>query len=375
MLHVFPTFAIGGAQRRFAQIANSGEAGFEHHCLAIDGICEAKSLLNAQANVKLVEPASRDGNFLARTSRYRQEIAGLGPDLLITYNWGAIEWAFANLSLGIPHIHMEDGFGREEANHQLLRRVWFRRLVLAKSFAVVVPSQTLETIARKIWKLAPARVRFIPNGIVIPAQSALDAGVGQRRASLGLPVQGVIIGWVGALRSEKNVPRLLRAFAAIKDKATLVLVGDGGSRAETMREIEGLNLSEKVHLLGMRHDIPELLAAFDVLALTSDTEQMPISVLEGMAAGLPIASVDVGDVARMTAPENRRFIVERTESALGEALAELIASPVIRREIGAANRAHASKHYREEQMIKAHLGLLREAVANDQRKKAQRLAS
>src|SRR5438309_11790976 len=84
------------------------------------------------------------------------------PDLLVTYNWGAMEWAAADLFARIPHLHIEDGFGPEEIAEQLPRRVLFRRLVLNRRSTVVLPSRTLMAIATDIWKIAAERRIFIP---------------------------------------------------------------------------------------------------------------------------------------------------------------------------------------------------------------------
>ena len=88
------------------------------------------------------------------------------PDLLLTYNWGAIEWALADRIRPVcPHLHVVDGFGPEEARAQLPRRVWLRRLALSGRTTVVVPSQSLRALATAVWGLNPGRVRHIPNGV------------------------------------------------------------------------------------------------------------------------------------------------------------------------------------------------------------------
>jgi glycosyltransferase involved in cell wall biosynthesis len=98
----------------------------------------------------------------------------------------------------------------------------------------------------------------------------------------------------------------------------------------------------------------------DMFALASDTEQMPLSVLEAMAAGLPVASTAVGDVALMLAPENRPLVVPRNDAALGAALARLAADPAWRRAIGTANRAKAARDYDHRVMLHAWSTLLTE---------------
>jgi glycosyltransferase involved in cell wall biosynthesis len=91
---------------------------------------------------------------------------------------------------------------------------------------------------------------------------------------------------------------------------------------------------------------------FDILALSSRSEQFPISVVEAMAAGLPIASFPVGDVARMVAPENLPFITEApSEVRLRDALQALVSDPALRASVGAANQAKARAAFDEGVMI------------------------
>jgi glycosyltransferase involved in cell wall biosynthesis len=96
-----------------------------------------------------------------------------------------------------------------------------------------------------------------------------------------------------------------------------------------------------------------LYAGFDVFALSSDTEQMPLSVLEAMAARLPVAATDVGDVRGMLAEANGRFVVPRDDAALAEALSGLLRDPARRRAIGADNRAKAERDYDQATMFAA----------------------
>src|SRR5712692_1398450 len=135
LLHVFSTFAIGGQQTRFATLANALGAKYRHTIFALDGDLACTSRLDpgvaAEAiAVRLPKGGSIDlGNLV----RIRRHLATRRPDVLLTYNWGAIEWVLADRwrPLVSRHIHLEDGFGPDEtADRQLPRRVRFRRLVL-----------------------------------------------------------------------------------------------------------------------------------------------------------------------------------------------------------------------------------------------------
>jgi glycosyltransferase involved in cell wall biosynthesis len=263
---------------------------------------------------------------------------------MLTYNWGAIEWAMANIPRIARHIHVEDGFGPEERNTQIGRRVLTRRLVLARS-TVVLPSRNLHRIATEIWRLDPRRVRYIPNGI------DLDRFAAGERNFDSEPVVGTITG----LRREKNLPRLLQAFRQVVDRtpARLVIAGDGSERAALEAQTVALGLAERVHFTGHLDDPAPLYRSIDVFALSSDTEQMPLSVLEAMAAGLPVAATDVGDIATMVAAENRPFITALNETALAGAIASVALDPALRQRLGAANHAKVVDEFDQAGMIAA----------------------
>jgi glycosyltransferase involved in cell wall biosynthesis len=173
----------------------------------------------------------------------------------------------------------------------------------------------------------------------------------------------VRIAWSGALRPEKNPVRLLQAFAPLRERATLLIIGDGPERPRVVAEARALELGHSVRLLGVRRDSRDILMQCDLLAVSSDTEQMPLGVLEAMDAALPVASFDVGDVWRMVSPENRPFVVAHSTPALTAALARLAANPELRRKVGAANRARAEEVYSADSMIRAHRRILEQLAA------------
>ena len=221
----------------------------------------------------------------------------------------------------------------------------------------------LETIALSAWRLPAERVHYIPNGVICVSPLSPDERTALR-ADLNLPNSTPVAGWVGGLRPEKNVPRLLRAFKFAAAQAHLIIVGDGPERPVAEKEATSLGIAERVHFVGMRSDTQRLMSAFDIFALSSDTEQMPLVVLEAMAAALPIASIDVGDVRLMVSPENRRYIItESTDISLGNAMKELLASPDLRREIGGANRRHVAATFPFDRMIAGFTDLFAMALA------------
>ncbi|HEY2051053.1 MAG TPA: glycosyltransferase family 4 protein [Caulobacteraceae bacterium] len=352
LLHVFPSFSIGGSQMRFASLAAGFGSTVSHRVLALSGHYEAIEIVPPDASVRYLGAPPR-GRFPDRLLAHARMIAELRPDVLLTYNWGAIEFALANAFVGRPHLHLEDGFGPEEAARQLRRRVWGRRLALRRS-NVLVPSETLRDLALESWGVSPRRLHFVPNGI--PARRRPSAPL--EALGLELPARRVRLAWVGALRPEKNPVRLLHAFAPLRGRATLLIIGEGPERARVDAAARELQLGDSIRLLGGRRDARDILMQCDMLALSSDTEQMPLVVLEAMDAALPVASFDVGDVRRMVSPENRPFVVPHSTSALSAVITQLVEDSQLRRTVGAANRARATEVYSADAMIRAHRRIL-----------------
>jgi glycosyltransferase involved in cell wall biosynthesis len=351
LLHAFPTFNVGGAQVRFAAIANHFGRRFRHTLTAMDGQYACRERLDPRLCIDYFDPVIRKGRTLANVREFRGVLRSRRPDTLITHNWGSIEWAIANWPRFARHVHIEDGFGPDEAQGQLRRRVWTRRIILARS-TVIVPSRTLETIATCRWRLNSKRVRYIPNGI--------DCGrfSGPRNAALATRWlgSGPVIGTVAALRREKNLARLLRAFhqASVRHDCRLVIVGEGPEGPALHALAAEMGIASRVDFAGHVTNPESLYRAFDMFALSSDTEQMPYTIIEAMAAGLPIAATDVGDVRHMVAAENLPFISPLNDQLLADALEKLIRDPDSCHRVGAANQAKARHEFDQDRMFAAY---------------------
>jgi glycosyltransferase involved in cell wall biosynthesis len=116
---------------------------------------------------------------------------------------------------------------------------------------------------------------------------------------------------------------------------------------------------ERVRFAGHIDDPAPIYAGFDVFALSSDTEQMPLSVIEAMAAGLPIATTDVGDVRAMLAAENVPFVGRLDDVELARSLTTLLGDPALRTRIGAANQAKARAEFDQAAMFRDYGALWR----------------
>jgi len=357
LLHVFPSFAMGGQQRRLASlVAGLGEA-FSHKILSLDGDLRAGALLDpARASV---EPFEFHKSALAdpgNIGRFSAAMRAFKPDVLCTYNWGSLEAVIANrLSVRAPHVHHEDGFGPDELEgEQKTRRILARRLLLRGSL-VTVPSTGLLRIAREVWRLDPEKVLRNPVGVDLARFRA------PAREYARAPVSVVAI---GALRREKNFARLIAAFekADGAGRARLVIHGEGPEADDLRGRIAQSPASDRMSLAGPTGAPQAALVDADIFALSSDTEQTPISLIEAMASGLPAVATDVGDICAMVSDANAAFIAALgDDDAYVAALAALIDDAALRQRLGIANLKKSSA-FDESAMIGAFRALYERAA-------------
>ena len=302
---------------------------------------------------------------LKTTRRLRKLLNAEAPDLVCTYNFGALDGALAAVGCKVPVLHHEDGFNADEAQRFKRRRVWMRRALLPLTHKVIVPSKRLEDLARDLWRLSPQKVERIPNGIDASSFERAD-GNPSLRDELGIPASACVVGFMGHLRPVKNALRLLEAAAPIaaEHDLHLLIIGDGEERALLEARAGEADLVDRVHLVGHLRDPRPHLRAADLFALSSDSEQHPVSLLEAMACGLPVAATRVGDVEHILGDEQRPHLTALEDGADGlrAALSALASDPDLRSRLGKENAARVDAEFSLAQMIERHEALWRSGV-------------
>lgn len=326
-----------------------------HTILATNKDYRCQSRIKDDIDFKIADIGDADqGNILRRVRNYSRFLQDMQPDLLLTYHWGAIEWALANsFSPHIRHFHLESGFGPEEAHGTLWRRDIFRRFSLRRIDGLVVPSMTLVNLSQDRWHIPESKIRYIPNGVdcnkyAAPPQQDIIPGFTRGP-------DDVVIGTMTPLRPEKNLPRLIRAFVAVNAKipaARLIIMGEGGERAKLETLIRESGCAEHIFLPGHIEEPAFALGLLDIYAISSDTEQMPNSLNQAMAASLPIVGLDVGDIKHIMSDLNKDFIVPAgDDDAFTASLETLVREKSRRQEIGAVNVEHVRKTYDQSRMF------------------------
>ena len=367
ILHIHSTFSPGGKELRCVQLINAFGAKARHTIVSAepDQLGAAKRI--RQGIAVTLQPDFPALKGLPTPGRLQKLAKAMrGYDLVLTYNWGAMDAVMAHTlfseAFDLPKlIHHEDGFDESELVKRKQRRTWFRRIALGKSSGLVVPSSVLEEIALVEWQQPLGRVKRIPNGIDTGAFAAKPKTDAIPRL-LKRPGEK----WVGTmagLRPVKNLPRLVRAFAAMPDDWHLIVCGEGPDRARIEAEIDRLELNDRVHLPGAVDDPAKVVGLFDIFALSSDSEQFPLSVVEAMAAGRAVVAPEVGDIADIVAEENRAYLADTpSEEAIASELVALSDDAKLRDTVGKANRAKARAQFDADKMIATYRRLYSSAM-------------
>ena len=365
ILHLHSTFALGGKEARATRLMNAWGRHARH--TIVSGVPDqlgARERIDAGISYAIAQnpPPLTGRPSVARyeaLARYMRRF-----DLVLTYNWGAIDGVMARrvFAKGTPPlVHHEDGFNEDEANGLKRERNLYRRFALPAAYALAVPSETLEAIACHTWKQPRARVHRIVNGIATSLYAqpcAPDAIPGFTRRE-----GEVVVGAVAGLRAVKDLPLLVRAIGGVAQKVQLVIVGDGPERATVEQAAAAMGLTRQLVMPGHLERPYRYVGLFDMLAISSRSEQFPISVVEAMAAGLPVAATPVGDLAQMLAPANLPFIAQyHNEVYLRDAIRTLAADRDLRRVVGRDNQAKAAADYDEGLMIARYKALYEAAL-------------
>jgi glycosyltransferase involved in cell wall biosynthesis len=300
--------------------------------------------------------------YLAFTTLARH-LRDLNAAVVHTHNTSGFIWGGLSVLLaGTPRwIHTEHG----RAFPDLKRRVIAERLLSHRADAVVgVSDQATADLAQWVG-IAPSKLVTIANGV--PASRIPEPDRAGARAALGLANDAVVIGTLARLLPEKGIDRLLRSFAVVHREnpaAQLVLCGDGDARSALEALAASLGVTAAVHFTGMRLDAPKLLAAFDLFALSSVREGLPMALLESLAAGVPIVSMNVGGVARAVRPGLTGVLVpDGDEAALAAALLDLLADPAERARLGSNARRVFREEFTAESMVARYESLYRDGAA------------
>ncbi|MCA9872152.1 MAG: glycosyltransferase [Anaerolineales bacterium] len=211
-------------------------------------------------------------------------------------------------------------------------------------------------------RLGLDNIMVLPNAVALPPP-LMAVERARVRASLVDDPEAVILLAVGRLRPQKGFLDLLTAFAQVhqNNPCTRLLIAGKGEEADVLSaKIAELGLEQSARLLGLRHDVPDLLGASDIYVSAAHWEGLPISMLEAMAAGRPCVVTAVGDVSRVMDESMGVVLPPRQPQLLADALQRLIEAPESWPVLGAAARQKVAAAYSADVWTEKQLALYRE---------------
>jgi len=281
---------------------------------------------------------------LAAWARLARFLRGERVDVLHAHKfgsnvWGTLAGSAARVPVLLAHEHTWSYEG------QPLRRFLDRELIARRAERFIAVSREDQRRMSAVEHIDPARTLFIPNGIPpSPAPTGRDV-----RAELGIAPGVPVVGTVGVLRAQKAHHVLLRAASELARRGSPVAVliaGQGSQQGRIEALARELGIADRVHLLGFREDVSDVLGALDVAVSCSDFEGSPLAVLEYMEAARPIVATAVGGVPDLIDNGVHGLLVPPRDSrALADAIASLLADPRRARALGANARARRRSEF------------------------------
>jgi glycosyltransferase involved in cell wall biosynthesis len=371
VLQVIPTLRCGGAERMVVNLMTHLEERRFHAAAIVLGRPEGGPL----------EQTLREGGFPVW---YLDKKSGVDPNVLfrlrrvagrfrphVVHSHLCLHYVFPSLAGGPGAGHVTTAHLPGDTRHSRLvlplTRLAFRRGVIP-----VAVSAEVAAWLKRVCALRSCQV--IPNGIPLADYQRPAACRAACRIEQGLTDEDVAFVCVARLEQQKNHAMLLDAFAralAREPRAHLWIVGDGACRTGLELRASALRLHGKVRFLGQRADVARILAAADVFVLPSHNEGNPLSLMEAMAAGLPVVATAVGGVPELIENDRSGLLVRpRDCDALGSAMVRVLRNARLRRTLGACAAERASDTFSASRMAHAYMELYERMMARGARASA-----
>lgn len=354
--HVLWSVEVGGAERVVLDLARAQRAA--GHRVAVLTLSNVRGAMAPEFHrvVETLEAVPKwRGTDLSLPFRLARWFRAYRADVVHTHNelpliYGAPGGKLARATV----VHSKHGTVAVSRRAHLLRRV----AATAADLFVAVSEATAD-VARTTGECAPDKLRVVINGTDLSRFPAEEGARARIRGELGIPMDARVLVTVGRLVKEKNHALLLRAVAPLlRSDRRLVIVGDGPMRDDVRALVDALPEREFVHMTGGRRDVPALLAAADAWVLSSDTEGLPIGLLEAWAASLPVISTAVGGIPATVEHEETGILVPRgDQDALAAALARAFDPSEQLRRMAERGREHVVRTYSAEEMAKTYFEL------------------
>ena len=363
LLYLITRSERGGAQAHVLEVAQSMREEYDVHVATGDEGFLTEACRELSIPVHVIPHLRREvnlfGDVLAwfETLRLFREVR---PDLLHAHTWksGFIGRSVA-LVQGVPSIYTVHMWPFGPALPWLWRVVGppVERMAARWSRRLITVSESAAEVGREFRIAHPSRIVAIENGI---GDCSARAELHRRKVP--------VIAMVARFTALKDHETMLRAFAAVKAQARLLLVGDGPTRGAAERLVGELGIGEQVEFAGERGDIENVLTGVDIFALASKNEMLPISIIEAMRAGLPVVASRLGGIPQLTLEGLTGLLVESGSILeLAGALTRLVEDRDLRIQMGRRGRERYEQRFNSRLMCAHTMSVYQDVLAETDR--------
>lgn len=359
VLQIVPDLGVGGLPRVVETLCRALDpVRFEPIVLCQRYVGElGERLRETGVHVLSIGGATKRPDYFACV-KVARVIRSLEIDVIHTHNTGAMfDGVLAGLLAGVKTmVHTDHGRHFPDKWRYMAAERFLSRFL----HRFVAVSDDLRDDLRHYERIPGSKLLTIPNGIIAgDFRVAIDSQTS--RQELRLPREGPVIGLGARLVWEKGLEFLVRALPAVRKRyphAVLLIAGDGPEREALMALAHNLNVDEGVRLIGLRHDMPQILQLLDVYVMASVSEGLPMGLLEALAAGRPIVATNVGGIPNAVAEGvNGRRVPPRDPEALATAILDVLDDQATRVRYGAESRRIFEDRFSADAMAKRYATL------------------
>ena len=351
-MHLIHQLGTGGAENGKINLVNNiNQVSFQCAVCSMAGRGVQTGRVD-QTKTAIFELNKKPGNDWLIPYRLVKIFKKWKPDIVHTHSWGTLCEGIVGAKIaGVRRIvHGEHGTIQQKKRNIIIQRLCWHLV----DQVLAVSSAHRDKLAKTI-NFPSEKILTLMNGVDTTRFSANSFTKTELRESLQISGDSIVIGTVGRLVPVKNQKMLISAFAELLPsfpRLRLIIVGDGPLMGDLVRLTQLLDVGKNIQFLGRRSDVPQLLCAMDIFALTSDSEGMSNTILEAMSCSLPVVATETGGNPGLISNNiTGKLVSVNSVDALTEALADLVKDRVKRAAFGRAGREMIEKKYSLAKMV------------------------
>lgn len=371
VLHLLHTLARAGAEQLVYEMATANREFMVTAAVCLDREGPLADQLRAEG-FEVFWTRRHEGRDKSQAAKIGEILRAFRPDVIHCHQYTPFFYGYLGRRRAGTGRLLFTEHGRHFPDVVSRKRRWFNRLFLARR-ADRITAVCEFTRQRLIEKegMPADRIEVVYNGVDLDRFAALPSPV-HARQELGLPQDRLVVVQVGTFRRVKDQATAIRAFSHVLQavpEAILVFAGDGPGLPECRKLASELNRGGSVFFLGSREDIPQVLATADIMLMTSLSEAHSVSLLEGMAARLPIVATRVGGIPETVVDGQTGLLAPAGQpEEVARRLVRLLRDLDARKSMGQAGYDRVKTRFRRSEMHRRYLEIYRELASRGGRR-------